>query len=373
MAKMTIVGSGILGLSVAEFLSREMFYGNEIQIITTQHKYSGSKAAAANLATKGQLFGRDKHFQLKIDGKRQYPKWISMLLNETQKGKLIDEVYRCGLGLDYFTSQEKREKHFNRVKQKDEELKKRNFLNNSIIKVAENKIMYADEAWVDANFLLFTLNDVLLKRGVEFIKSEFNMERLHHLLSLNDSKFLIFCTGAWTKSLLNDLNIKLPRQMEEKQERLTIGSTYYGNEVLNNFAQKFVLHEIVSSNLKEKVTFSGNSFKHIISSSSLKLSNLSDFNENDLEIKNINLLDVAKNFINDSPYLKNNLEIKFGKNISKLDGFRVGYGHSEIILEKLEVSNTKITAIVCAGAHKSGYLFAPVVGSVMQNLLLGNS
>ncbi len=372
MAKMTIVGSGILGLSVAEFLSREMFFGKDIQIITNENKYSGSKAAAANLSTKGQLFGRDKHFQLKLEGKKQYPKWITKLLKETQKKKLIDEVYLNGFGLDYFTSQEKREKHFNRVKQKNDELKKRNFPNDSIIKVDENKIMYADEAWVDSNFLLFTLNDVLLKRGVEFIQSDFSIKQYHHLLSLNDSKFLIFCTGAWTKSLLINLKIKLPIQME-KQERLTVGSTYYGNEVLNNFIQTYVLHEIISSNLKEKVTFSGNSNKQIISSSTLKLSNLSDFEEKYLEDININLLDFAKNCINGSPFLKNNIEVKSGKNISKLDGFRVGYGHSEIILEKLEISNPKITAIVCAGAHKSGYLFAPVVGSVMQNLLLGNS
>jgi FAD dependent oxidoreductase len=372
MAKMTIVGSGILGLSVAEFLSREMLLGNEIQIITNYHKYSGSKAAAANLATKGQLFGRDKHFQLKLEGKKQYPKWLSLILNETQNRTPIDEFYRKGFGLDYFTSQENREKHFNRVKQSYEELLKRNFTNNSITKIEENKIMYADEAWVDAQFLLSILKDLLIKRGVHFIQADFSEVQYHYLLECHDSQFLIFCTGAWTKSLLNKLEIKLPRQME-KQERLTIGSTYFGNKILNNFDKKFVLHEIISGNLKTKVTFSGYQCKYFISSSTLKLNSINDFDEDNLNIKNIELFDFAKNVSYNSPYLKNSAEIKVEENISKLDGFRVGFGHSEIILEKLDIPNSKINAVVCAGAHKSGYLFAPVVGSMMQNLLLGNS
>lgn len=370
MAKMTIVGSGILGLSVAEFLSRKIFLGSDIQIITNLHKYSASKAAAANLATKGQLFGREKHFQLKLEGKRQYFKWISLLLNETQNITPIDTVYKNGFGVDYFTSQDNREKHFNRVKQNDDELFKRGFPNNSIIKIEENKINYVDEAWIDAQFLLSLLKDILIKRRVSFIQSDFGTNEYHHLLKSSEKKSLIFCTGVWTKYLLNKLDIKLPHQML-KQERITIGSTYFGDNILNNFDQKFILHEIISDNLKEKVTFSGNKNKQFISSSTLKLNSINELEENSLalEKKNIELLNLAKNTSYNSTFLKDSKEI----NITKLNGVRVGFGHSEIVLEKLNIPNTKINAIVCAGAHKSGYLFAPVVGFMMQNLLLGNS
>ena len=367
MAKMTIVGSGIIGLSIAEFFSRKMFCGNEIQIITNQNKYTGSNAAAANLATKGQLFGRDKHFQLKLDGKKQYPKWISLLLNETQNLTFIDEIYRNGFGLDYFTSEENREKHFNRVKQNNNELLNRNLSNDSIIKIEKNKIMYKNESWVNSSFLLNILKKVLIQRGVKFIYTDFNNDFYHNFLKFNEKENLIFCTGAWTKTLLTTLGIKLPNQME-KQERLTIGSTYFGKNILNNFDPKFVLHEIISDNMKEKVTFSGYENKYFISSSTLKLNNIYEFEEKYLELKNNILLKLSKNSNYNSPFC-NNLE----GNISKLDGFRVGYGHSEIIIEKLNSPNSNINAVVCAGAHKSGYLFAPVVGSMVQNLLFRNS
>ena len=65
-----IVGSGIIGLSVAEYFSRN---NPHVTVISNNNPLAGSYAAAANLATKGQLFGRDPHFQIKLDAKKIYP------------------------------------------------------------------------------------------------------------------------------------------------------------------------------------------------------------------------------------------------------------------------------------------------------------
>ncbi|MBX9837541.1 MAG: NAD(P)-binding protein, partial [Silvanigrellaceae bacterium] len=112
MTKLIIVGSGILGLSVAEYLTREMFQGIDIKIITNNHKFSGSKAAAANLATKGQMFARDPHFELKLHGKKIYKNWIHNLIKEDNCSLSIDSIFKNGEGIDYFTSINNRDKHY---------------------------------------------------------------------------------------------------------------------------------------------------------------------------------------------------------------------------------------------------------------------
>jgi hypothetical protein len=56
--------------------------------------------------------------------------------------------------------------------------------------------------------------------------------------------------------------------------------------------------------------------------------------------------------------------------INKMHGYRVGYGHEELVVEKIYSNDQNLNIFVCAGAHKSGYLFAPVVGSILQNLQL---
>lgn len=366
MSKIKIIGSGILGLSIAEFLSRNNNCGNQIQIISNEYKNTGSNAAAANLATKGQLYGRDDHFQLKLESKRIYHKWILSLLNESKSKILINEIYRSGIGVDYFTSEENMKKQFRRVKQNSNELLKRNILiNNSIKMVDENKILYEDESWVDASLLLKILKEVLISRGVDFIQKYFNLDEFESINKEFKNINLIFCTGAWTRTLLNELRITLPKKIE-LHERLTVGSTYIGNNILNNYDGNFTIHEVTSENLKNKVTFSGNLNRQFISSSTLRLKNIYDFNYDDLRLKNVDLLNLAKKNEFNAPFLK---QEKI-EDIHQIDGFRVGFGHTEILIEKLNISNDKINALVCAGAHKSGFLFAPIVGFMMQNLLL---
>ncbi|APJ04721.1 FAD-dependent oxidoreductase [Silvanigrella aquatica] len=364
MTKIIIVGSGIVGLSVAEFLSRKNSIPYQIEIISNEHPHSGSYAAAANLATKGQLFARDNHFNLKLQAKKNYFNWLSSLITEVNSNISIARIYKNGCGVDYFTSQENRDKHYARVRQSDLDLKNRSLSLKSIVKEGNHKIIYEEESWVNASSLLALLQEVLTHRGVKFFKSTFGYHEYQNILQSNKNIKLIICAGAWSKDLIANLNLSLPESMKKKQ-RLTLGSTFYGENVLKNYNENFIIHEIVSENLKEKVTFSGNNDNYYISSSTLKVENVSDFDENLLSKKNKNLLELSKINLADSPFLSADENLK----ISKRDGFRVGYGHSEIVLEKLNAPGVHMSVYVCAGAHKSGYLFAPVLGAMLQEML----
>ena len=67
-----VVGRGIIGLSVAEVLSRTL----PVIVLFRDEPWMGSKAAAANLSTKAQVFARDPHFDLKLKGKSKYRSWF---------------------------------------------------------------------------------------------------------------------------------------------------------------------------------------------------------------------------------------------------------------------------------------------------------
>lgn len=360
MASIIVIGSGILGLSVAEYLSRTE---KNVTILSNDHPMSGSFAAAANLATKGQLYGRDPHFQMKIDAKNKYRGWITSLLEEAQENIELERIFRQGAGIDSFFSKEDRDHHLQRVLQPQEELLERKLPVDFIKSEDDNKVIYQDEAWVDAAFLLRILKNVLLKRGVIFISETFSQKSLERYKN-KECVNLIFCTGAWTKDLLSSLSFPIPNRMQ-RQARFTIGSTFFGNKILESDQENFVLQEIISFGRKNKVTFSGNENLQYVSSSTLKFSSEKfPYFENEIENindKNIELLKLAKLKIKKSCYLKEDCEL------NKLTGIRVGYGHSEIVLEKFIHHN--FNTVICSGAHKSGFLFASEVGGRISAML----
>lgn len=363
MAENVIIGSGILGLSIAEYLTRTTIDPSSLKIISNEHKLAGSNAAAANLATKGQLYARDPHFHLKLEAKKIYRSWLENLLNELNKQEIsLDSFYKNGWGIDYFYSKENKEKQYNRVKQCEEELKKRNLPNNSILSQKENIILYKDESWVDAHILLDILRKVLLKRKVKFENIEINYEIYKKLNNSEKYKNIIFCTGAWTKDLLKKLNIAVPSIMEK--QRLTFGSTFSSKNLTD--LKEYSLVEKVSADLKNKVTISGSKNRNYISSTTVKISEIENLeNLKELNVANNQLLKLAEQQMLNCPfYLTENNTIK------QLDGVRVGFGHSEIVLTQLSDQNLAVRKFVCAGAHKSGYLFAPVIGAKLQKMLI---
>jgi hypothetical protein len=354
--KIYIVGSGIIGLSVAEYFSKQ---NKKITIISDENSFSGSYAAAANLATKGQLYARDPHFQMKLDSKKFYHEWISSLIFDS-KSKIdnLSEIFQIGDGIDLFSNTNDRDKHLNRVLQNKEELTSRNLATNYILAKDKNTIIYKNEAWVNAPFILQILKKILITRNVIFKKEKFNTDHLNEIIEDKENSLLIFCTGAWTKPLLESLNIKLPNSFN-RSERLTLGSTI-------NFPQKnsnnYILTDIIDSNLKSKITISGNSQNTYLSSSTLKIKNLSDLNKTiSVEEENRRLIQL---------YLNSNIIIEKNALYTTRTGYRVGYGHTELLLESIHLGFHQIKTIVCCGAHKSGFLLAPILGKKIEEIYL---
>ena len=335
-----IVGSGIIGLSVAEYFSRN---NPHVTVISNNNPLAGSYAAAANLATKGQLFGRDPHFQIKLDAKKIYPTWIQNLLAESSITITRDVIFKIGQGIDVFYNQTDRDKHLKRVIQ--------DITTDSILPHKENSIIYSDEAWVDAQMLLNLLTNVLKKRNVNFIHQHFSKKKLHEILAQKMSNVLIFCAGAWTKQLLVELELPLPNGFN-KSERLTLGSTFQSSRIIEN--NNFILYEKISEGLKYKVTFSGNKPNQTISASSMRIQNLNSPYQADLKIKNEMLLKLASN------------NASLEEDLVEKTGLRVGYSHSEILIEPVNLTSKNSKAIVCCGAHKSGFLFAPLLGQKIE-------
>ena len=366
-----IIGSGIIGLSVAEYLTHK---GKSVVVISNDHPLSGSKAAAANLATKGQLFARDSHFQLKLDGKKIYSHWINRLENEISYENKT-QIYKFGLGTDIFLNSSDRDRQLKRVLQNKEDLISKNLSTNAIESEGDNAIIYKEEAWVNASELLKVLKFVLIKRGVNFISESFSKKHLTGINSGEQKVCFILCTGAWTKDLLKELQWPLPKGMSSS-ERMTIGSTFNLKNEIKNKYDEIILQEKINENFSNKVTWSGDANTSYLSSTSLKISSdLSSLDLNRLflvsttsvessiksllETKNKEFLDFA---LEDKKISPENLEIK--------TGLRVGYGHSEIIIEKVHFTHENYSALVCCGAHKSGFLFAPVLGEIIEKILV---
>jgi hypothetical protein len=72
-------------------------------------------------------------------------------------------------------------------------------------------------------------------------------------------------------------------------------------------------------------------------------------------------LNFSKSKIGNSCHLKENVKL------NKLTGIRVGYGHSEMVLENFLHDNFNV--VICSGAHKSGFLFALKVGERISAML----
>ena len=366
-----IIGSGIIGLSVAEYLSHK---GKSVAVISNDNPLSGSYAAAANLATKGQLFARDSHFQLKLDGKKIYPHWINRLINEISYENKT-QIYKFGLGSDIFFNSFDRDRQLKRVLQNKETLISKNLSTNAIESDGDHSVLYKEEAWVNAAELLKILKFVLIKRGVNFIDESFSQKYLDGINLEGQKVCFILCTGAWTKFLLKELQWPLPKGMNSS-ERMTIGSTFSVKNKIKNKYDEIILQEKINENFSNKVTWSGDANTSYLSSTSLKISSdLSPLNVNKLFIDlpspgEVNLRELLEN--------KNKQFLDFALEKEKISfesleiktGLRVGYGHSEIIIEKINISHEKYSALVCCGAHKSGYLFAPVLGEMIEKVLI---
>lgn len=361
-----VVGSGVLGLAVAEYLSRRQ----PVVVISNEHPLTGSRAAAANLATKAQLFGRDAHFQLKLRARKMYRHWLGAMLAECGRGDFdLEGVFCEGAGLEFFHSSAACQRQLERVLQPANELTSRGLGTQPFQKTSETSLCYFNEAWVDASFCLNLLTEVLKKRNVSFVYENV----VQHAQSINALKAsyqvsqVVFCTGAWTTDVLAHFGLAL-----QGSKRLTVGTTLVKNfnflqvvnsAVLTAFGQPSVatpvaLCEFHDVDVKNKVVLSGSCSQTFLSSTSERLASLADSSAaiDSLLVANARLENTADFYFKQLP------ETTLVKT-----GVRVGFGHTELVVKRLTHD-----VIVCCGAHKSGFLFAPVVGPLVSSPAVGN-
>lgn len=226
-----------------------------------------------------------------------------------------------------------------------------------------NKIIYQNEAWVDADLLLEILLRTLEIRKVPVLNQSFTRGLMTEILA-DKNTFIIFCVGAWTKSLLSNLEFEIPRHILN-QQKLTFGSTFYGPDVFEHYNENFILHDKISYVPRHKLTICGSRRKQFISSTTAKISALNDTYFGNASVREKEFLEFASLKFDDAPFLKKDVTLK------NKSGFRVGFGNHEFVVEKLNLISRQTTrCIVCAGAHKSGFIYAPMMGSHVEKLLV---
>jgi hypothetical protein len=362
-----VVGRGILGLSVAEFLSRDPHVA--IRVLASSQRDSASQAAAANLATKAQVFARDPHFELKLSGKRIYRRWLQQLCSESTQYRNIalNTVYVEGLGRDMFSSPELAEKQWRRVAQVPEEIAQRGLQAQALLRPQTDTIEYGSEAWVDAEFLLRLLEDVCRARGVEFCECD--------VLQVTDfeahsagAQAIVICAGSETLRLLEAWQLNQLPEAFRKSRRWSYGATLSFEAPRLQFPTGVSLFEWVSHAALEKLTFSGASGRYFCSSVSVSCPNSPDANKpGEPDFEKLKQQQIV---------MKDALDKFFGLKLVDLNhswrwGTRLGFGHKELVVEAVphHFSFLAGPVVVASGAHKSGFLFAPLIGSLVRQKL----
>jgi glycine/D-amino acid oxidase-like deaminating enzyme len=362
-----VVGKGIFGLSVAEFLSRES--QRKVRLLFSAQKGTASLAAAANLATKAQVFARDPHFGLKLSGKQIYRRWLQQLCAESPRYRDVDlnTIYVEGLGRDVFSSVELAEKQWKRVVQSPVDLVARKCPPQAVFRKTQDSIEYGHEAWVDADFLLNLLEDVCLSRGVEFCECDAtNISDLE--IQSHGASALILCAGSETPLLLEALQLRELPLAFQKSRRWSYGATLALSTPQLQLPQGVALLEWVSDAALEKLTFSGAGERYYCSSVSVSCPNsilsstAGEPNREQLEQQQAVVADALEKF--------------FGLRLDGVThswrwGTRLGFGHKELVVEAVphDFSFLEGPIVVASGAHKSGFLFAPLIGSLVRQKL----
>lgn len=364
---MLIVGRGILGLAVAEFFSR-CPEARELRVVGCSTRPAGSLAAAANLATKGQLYARDPHFALKLKSKKEYKAWLEALLVEVRTSDDVmavpelDEIFQLGDGIDCFSKSEDADTQERRVRQPEAELKARGLPLNSVTRVGDSRLRYLEEAWVDGQALMALLESVCRARGVVF--EEALIEGRRDLdARVGESEPVVLCPGAFVLELLDGVGLERPVPLR-RPARMTMGSTFVCSSEGFSAMDGEVLREHAGTEDNFKVTASGSRTRAYLSSTTLRVECGRALEPNGMELM---ALDAA--FLERARALG-----EVGEGVEpweRRSGARIGFGHSELVVDSVvaPVDWRGGCIVVCAGAHKSGFLFAPCVGELVGGRL----
>ncbi|MEY4064645.1 MAG: hypothetical protein RIR26_853 [Pseudomonadota bacterium] len=362
-----VVGSGIIGLSVAEFLTRSG--ERSVTIVSSSHFSPASQAAAANLATKAQAFARDPHFAIKLAGKMKYPEWLEKLRAESAFNGSLSSIYSCGVGRDLFESQELADRQWMRVRQDEAQIAAWGLPPQKLRRIDGQTIECDDEAWVDAASLLRMLESVCRKRGVVFHEADVrDIESWSR--ELQSAEAVVLCAGAGTVQILESWpSVELPPAFS-KSLRWSFGGTLTIHDSGVQLGEGVALLEKVGSSEPSKVTFSGAHGTLFCSSVSIPcVFPHRPMSDGDPALQNISLQqDVVFRKVREvfgiEPQQKR-WEWKWGH--------RLGFGHREWLVERVPHSlpHLKGPLVVAAGVHKSGYLAAPLMGELVMQKLQG--
>ena len=333
-----IIGSGIIGLCMAEFFSRQ----GSVCIVSDENPLAGSRPAPAHLGTKGQQFPRATYFSHKLAAKSQYPAFLAEI-------EAPASLFQQGIGCDFFETAEACDNHFKRVFEGDDQ---------AIKQISKETICYENEALVDAQELLTHLKSILLKRKVSFKRKK--IAKLEDVLSLetkDEKTLIIFCTGAWTKGLLTEMGFTLPPVFTK--ERLTFGLTTKVPCAELRDTDDVLLRDFIVG--ETKLTLSRIGEHYHLASQSLRVDSLNEPSFEELMKKrDLDLLLLPEPY--QSHFRSHNKQSLFG--------YRVAYGKEELVVSPLtHEKEPEKRFFVCAGAHKSGYLFALAAPKILEAYL----
>ena len=347
--KLLIIGSGIVGLSLAEYFSRDT--ANTVILNSSKEDLlAGSLAAPANVSLKSQVTARQKHFNYKIQAQTLYSKWIRNLEQESSPSEEQGiKIFRQGRSLEFFETEKLKEEQYLRVtKNASHDPQK--------IRMLSHKIEYDDEIYVSGSELLKLLKEVLQKR-LNFRFDFTLLSRKNTSFLFADFEKVFFCTGAWTFQLLEELGIK---------EGLNFKPRYSLGLSLSFRAKKSILRDYVLIDMvkkeSQKSTLSGREGQFCyLSSFSRKLINLNNLDtfSQDLKAEGLSALESfqKEGFIDSI------------SDISYLFGVRMRLNHEELSIQHICSPDINTRLYFCSGFHKSGFYYAPIIGEVVQNFL----
>ena len=201
--RIAIVGSGVIGLSVALYLSLEGF---KVMLITRNPQEGASWFAGGMLAPfseglEGELF------EFSYESLKMYSDYVK-LVEEVSRSKI--DFWKDGILRVVLKGEEGLIKKAEQYRERGfsvEILERMDYHSEEVVSV----IRYAEEGWVDTEHLMDALLLAMENSGVkieidEINKIELKDERVESLKGIKGNyraDYYVFCTGAWTKELFD--------------------------------------------------------------------------------------------------------------------------------------------------------------------------
>lgn len=368
---MIVVGGGILGLAIAETFSRAgraaLTPPKQVWIVDASLPYSGSMASAGFLARKGQREALTPGFGWKIAGQRAFEAWGAALHAEARasadaharaaasrpwNGGLADlPLFRAGIGRDRFANALDCQRHFERVMRDPGGIGGTG--GKAIRKIGACEIEYEGEAWIDAVAFLALLRSVLRARGVQFLHASFPDDPFPDGATLSDG--IVIAAGAWTPRILQRAGIALPPGLARKGLKYTAGTSFdlSGAQVPTGLRECALL-DVHAPGLETKHTFGGLPERACAAAADARCGSADADLAAALEEP-------------ESVFLRQSALTVIAS--MRRRGMRLRWGGSELVLQRLECGFGAVPLVLCAGAHKSGFALAPIVGGRVQHLL----